>query len=51
MKEGCTGLAGPDDFEVKQGSDDDGEKWAGDKVLKMMQKEAVIDAVVVVCRW
>jgi hypothetical protein len=44
-------LAGPDDFEVKEGSSDDGEQGAGNKVLKVMREEAVIDAVVVVSRW
>jgi len=30
---------------------DDGESWAGGKVLKVMQSMAVIDAVVIVSRW
>ena len=44
-------MAGPDDFEVSEGSEDDGERWAGEKVLKVMQREAVMDVVVVVSRW
>ncbi|CCM03926.1 uncharacterized protein FIBRA_06078 [Fibroporia radiculosa] len=51
LKAGKTGLSGPDDFEVNTGSDDDGERYAGGKVLKVMQNEGVIDAVVVVSRW
>lgn len=51
VKEGRTGLGGPDDFELKTGSKDDGERWAGDRILKVMQAQAVIDAVVVVSRW
>jgi putative IMPACT (imprinted ancient) family translation regulator len=51
LKPGSTGLCGPDDFELKHGYDDDGEKWAGNKVLKVMQDLAVIDAVVIVSRW
>ncbi|CAA7262474.1 unnamed protein product [Cyclocybe aegerita] len=51
LKPGRTGLDGPDDFELKQGSKDDGESWAGGKVLKVMQNMAVIDAVVIVSRW
>ncbi|KAK0460944.1 uncharacterized protein EV420DRAFT_167527 [Desarmillaria tabescens] len=51
LKKEHTGLMGPDDFEVKSGSEDDGEKWAGEKVLKAMVSEAVMDAVVVVSRW
>ncbi|KDR75665.1 hypothetical protein GALMADRAFT_140288 [Galerina marginata CBS 339.88] len=51
LKPGRTGLVGPDDFELQQGSKDDGESWAGGKVLKVMQNLAVIDAVVIVSRW
>lgn len=51
LKPGSTGLCGPDDFELKHGYDDDGEKWAGNRVLKVMEDFAVIDAVVIVSRW
>lgn len=51
LKVGKTGLGGPEDFEIKAGSEDDGEQYAGGRVLKVMQAEAVIDAVVVVSRW
>ena len=46
LKPGKSGLGGPDDFEVVSGSDDDGEKYAGGRVLKVIQAESVIDAVV-----
>lgn len=51
LKEGKTGLGGPDDFELITGSEDDGEKYAGGRILRVMQAEGVIDAVVVVSRW
>lgn len=51
LKTGKTGFEGPEDFELVQGSKDDGESWAGGKVLKVMQNMAVIDAVVIVSRW
>ncbi|KAI8968837.1 ribosomal protein S5 domain 2-like protein [Trametes punicea] len=51
LKAGKSGLGGPDDFEVVSGYDDDGEKYAGGRVLKVMQAEGVIDAAVVVSRW
>ena len=51
LKHGQTGLKGPEDFELLQGSKDDGESWAGSKVLKVMQGLAIIDAVVIVSRW
>ncbi|KAK7045543.1 hypothetical protein VNI00_007375 [Paramarasmius palmivorus] len=50
-KAGKTGLGGPDDFELKSGKDDDGEKWASDRLMKVLEAQAVIDAVVVVSRW
>ncbi|RDB24838.1 Protein IMPACT [Hypsizygus marmoreus] len=51
LKHGRTGLGGPEDFELSVGSMDDGERWAGDKVLKVMQAHTIIDAVVIVSRW
>ncbi|KAA1470532.1 ribosomal protein S5 domain 2-like protein [Dentipellis sp. KUC8613] len=51
LKAGKTGLDGEDDFEVIEGSEDDGEGRAGARVLKAMQTEAVMDAVVIVSRW
>ncbi|KAJ3776303.1 ribosomal protein S5 domain 2-like protein [Lentinula raphanica] len=51
LKPGKTGLSGPDDFEVKAGYDDDGEQWAGAKVLRVMESLAVLDAVVICSRW
>lgn len=51
LKSGKTGLEGPNDFELVQGSKDDGESWAGGKILKVMQGMAIIDAIVVVSRW
>lgn len=51
LKPERTGLAGEDDFEVRQGNEDDGEKWGSMRILKVMQAEGVIDAVVVVSRW
>ncbi|KAJ7350468.1 ribosomal protein S5 domain 2-type protein [Mycena albidolilacea] len=51
LKGGRTGLGGPDDFEVREGSADDGERWGGEKILTAMRKQGVIDAVVVVSRW
>ncbi|ESK97310.1 hypothetical protein Moror_17741 [Moniliophthora roreri MCA 2997] len=50
-KPGKTGLGGPDDFELKSGNNDDGERWASTRVMKVMEAQAVIDAVVVVSRW
>lgn len=51
LKPGMTGLGGEDDFEVVSAYDDDGEKWAGGRVLNIMKQTSVMDAVVVVSRW
>lgn len=51
LKPGMTGLGGEDDFEVVSAYDDDGEKWAGGRVLNIMKQAGVMDAVVVVSRW
>ncbi|KIY50270.1 ribosomal protein S5 domain 2-like protein [Fistulina hepatica ATCC 64428] len=51
LKPGKSGLGGPDDFEIITGSNDDGEKWAGSKILRVMENQSIIDAVVVVSRW
>ncbi|KAG5342609.1 Protein IMPACT-A [Termitomyces sp. T112] len=50
-KPGRNGLGGPDDFELNVGNIDDGEKWAGARVQKIMESYAIIDAVVIVSRW
>ncbi|KAJ7733541.1 ribosomal protein S5 domain 2-type protein [Mycena maculata] len=51
LKEGCTGLSGPDDFEVRESSSDDGERWAGEKILAILRTQGIIDAALVVSRW
>ncbi len=51
LKPGKTGLGGPDDFQLKYGNDDDGEKYGSGKIAKVMQTEGILDAVVVVSRW
>ena len=51
LKSGMTGLGGEDDFEVVSAYDDDGEKWAGGRVLNIMKQMGVMDAIVVVSRW
>ncbi|TPX57464.1 hypothetical protein PhCBS80983_g03802 [Powellomyces hirtus] len=51
LKPGRTGLSGPDDFRIVSGCDDDGEKWAGGRLLKLMDKFQAVDVLVVVSRW
>ena len=51
LKRGRTGLAGPDDFSLQEGKEDDGERWGGDRVLKVAREEGASDVLVVVSRW
>ncbi|KAG8221283.1 ribosomal protein S5 domain 2-type protein [Butyriboletus roseoflavus] len=51
VKPGRTGLGGPDEFEVEEGCEDGGERWAGKRVLGVMRREGAIDGVVIVRRW
>lgn len=51
LRPGCTGLAGPGDFELQSGYKDDGERWGGGKILNAMERLAILDAVVIVSRW
>jgi hypothetical protein len=51
LKPGHDGLAGPEDFEVQSGAEDDKEQYGGGKILRTMVAEGIIDAVVVCSRW
>ena len=51
LKSGRDGLGGPDDFELSTGYNDDGEDYAGKRILKVLEAEGVLDVVVVVSRW
>ena len=42
-KPGRSGLGGPEDFELQSGSKDDGERWAGGKILNVMETLAVAE--------
>lgn len=51
LKRGRTGLAGPDDFSLQEDKEDDGERWGGDRVLRVARDEGASDVLVVVSRW
>jgi hypothetical protein len=42
LKIGRTGLAGEDDFELRTGYDDDGENFAGSKVLRVSNLRRIL---------
>ncbi|RKO86440.1 hypothetical protein BDK51DRAFT_4430, partial [Blyttiomyces helicus] len=51
LRPGRTGEGGPGDFVLESGSDDDGERWAGARVLRVLEEEGVVDGCAVVSRW
>lgn len=51
LKRGRTGLGGPDDFSLQEDREDDGERWGGDRVLRVAREEGASDVLVVVSRW
>lgn len=51
LKRGRSGVAGPDDFSLHEEKEDDGERWGGDRVLKVAREEGASDVLVVVSRW
>lgn len=51
LKRGRSGLGGPDDFSLQEDKEDDGEKWGGDRVLRVAREEGASDVLVVVSRW
>ncbi|KAJ3331923.1 hypothetical protein HDU76_001813 [Blyttiomyces sp. JEL0837] len=50
LKKNTTGL-NQSDFFVVEGCDDDGEQWAGGKLLRLMQAAGAADCLLVVTRW
>lgn len=51
LKRGRSGISGPDDFSLQEDKEDDGERWGGDRVLKVAREEGASDVLVVVSRW
>ncbi|KAI5117901.1 hypothetical protein M0805_003597 [Coniferiporia weirii] len=51
LRAGRDGLRGPEDFELATGAEDDGEQGGARAVLRTMEREGVLDAVVIVSRW
>lgn len=50
-KPGRDGLGGEDDWVVKYGSDDDGEKNGGNTIRKAIEEAGGVDVVVIVSRY
>lgn len=50
LKVGKNGLGGEEDWTVKTGGDDDGEKGGSREIHNAIQKEAAVDVAVVVSR-
>jgi putative IMPACT (imprinted ancient) family translation regulator len=50
-KPGKDGAASVDDWQVKSGWDDDGEKGGAGKVMQVLEREGALDVAVVCSRW
>lgn len=51
LKPGKSGLSGEDDWTVKTGSEDDGEKGGGNTIRRAIEEAGGVDVVVVVSRY
>ena len=51
LKPGRSGTNGPEDFAITEENEDDGEKWASQHILRVMQQEGAVDCLCVVSRW
>lgn len=51
LKPGRSGLGGAGDFGTAQGAEDDGEKWGGGRVMRVVREAGASDVLVVVSRW
>ncbi|EKD02717.1 hypothetical protein A1Q2_02947 [Trichosporon asahii var. asahii CBS 8904] len=51
LKEGRDGTQGEDDYQLLEAMDDDGERYGGDRVLKVLNEVGAVDVIVVCARW
>lgn len=51
LKRGRDGKDGPEDWTIKDGKEDDGEKWGGDRIERVIKQEGGSDLICIVSRW
>ncbi|KAK1924890.1 hypothetical protein DB88DRAFT_487220 [Papiliotrema laurentii] len=51
LKDGRDGTKGEDDYQLLEASYDDGEKFGGERVLKIQREERAVDVLTICCRW
>lgn len=51
LKRGKDGTGGEGDYELKEGSDDDGEKYGGDRILQGLRDLGAVDCISFCCRY
>lgn len=51
LKRGRSGLGGPNDFGTEEGTEDDGETWGAEKIMRVIRTMGASDVLVVVSRW
>ncbi|EIW69378.1 hypothetical protein TREMEDRAFT_30797 [Tremella mesenterica DSM 1558] len=51
LKEGRNGTGGEDDYQLLETFNDDGEKFGGERVLRVLRENKGVDVLTVCCRW
>lgn len=51
LKRGRSGLGGPNDFGTEEGTEDDGETWGAEKIMRVISAMGASDVLVIVSRW
>ncbi|KAE8541084.1 hypothetical protein D1P53_002438 [Cryptococcus gattii VGV] len=51
LKEGKNGTEGEEAFQLVESFSDDGEKFGGERVLKVLREQNAVDVLSVCCRW
>ncbi|KLT42507.1 hypothetical protein CC85DRAFT_285415 [Cutaneotrichosporon oleaginosum] len=51
LAEGRDGTRGDGDYQLLETSDDDGERFGGERVLRTLRETGAVDVLCVVCRW
>ncbi|KAK8869678.1 hypothetical protein IAR55_000246 [Kwoniella newhampshirensis] len=51
LKEGKNGTEGEEDYHLIESFNDDGEKFGGERILKVLREQNAVDVLTVCCRW
>ncbi|GMK58623.1 hypothetical protein CspeluHIS016_0600650 [Cutaneotrichosporon spelunceum] len=51
LAEGKDGTSGEEDYQLLEASEDDGERFGGERVLRTLRELGGVDVLCIVCRW